>query len=106
LLFEINSDEEFADINFRGDNGEELTGLEAYRYEGSVIAQLRYHENVHYQYRNGLFDETEFRALRELWRNGVFSAKGMVDIWCSRQTGFSAEFAAEVDSLLTIYRCE
>ena len=106
MLLELNADRDFADINFRGDNGEELTDFEAYRYLGAVIAQLRFHENVHYQYRNGLFDEAEYEATRELWRTAVFSTKGMVDVWCDVRVGFSQEFAAEINGLLTTYQCE
>ena len=70
------------------------------------MAQLRYHENVHYQYRNGLYEEAEFSAQRDYWRNNVFHSEGFVEVWCSVRLGFSPEFVAEINALLTTYRCE
>ena len=106
ILLELSNDAEGVNIFTRGNRGENLTEYEFARYELMTIAQLRYHENVHYQYRNGLYDEDEYLAQREAWRNSVFSDKGLVDIFCSIRTGLSPEFVAEIDGLLTTYRCE
>lgn len=105
MLFEITSDREYANINFRGDKGEELTELESYQYLGSMLAQFRLNENVHYQYRNGLYDEFEFAAQKNTWRVR-FADKGIAKLWCAVQAGFSPEFAAEINGLLTTYKCE
>jgi len=106
ILLELSNDAEGVSILTRGNRGEDLTEYELARYRLMTIAQLRYHENVHYQYRNGLYDEDEYLAQREAWRNSVFSDKGLVDIFCSIRTGLSPEFVAEIDGLLTTYRCE
>ena len=53
-----------ADIHTRGNRGEDLTELERARYTLMTIAQFRFHEDVVYQYRNGLFDEDEYQAQR------------------------------------------
>ena len=106
LLYQLSTDPEVADVLYRGDIGGELTPLESRRYLYFVLAQLRYHENAFYQYQNGLYDESEYSAQRTLWRNNVFSRKGTVRIWCQEQAGFSPEFAAEVNSLLTTNQCD
>ncbi len=106
ILLELANDDEDASIYLRGSKGEDLTEVESERFRLFSIAQLRYHENVYYQYRNGLYDDSEYFAQRELWRNEVFNNKGMVDVWCPRRSGFSAEFVAEVGGLLTTYTCD
>ena len=106
ILLELANDDEDASIYLRGSKGEDLTEVESERFRLISIAQLRYHENVYYQYRNGLYDDSEYFAQRELWRNEVFNNKGMVDVWCPRRSGFSAEFVAEVGGLPTTYTCD
>ena len=106
ILLELTSDEERANLLYRGNDGEDLTDYEYRRYANMTIVQLRYHENVHYQYRNGLYDEVEFLAQREQWRNTVFTSEGLVNVFCLIRSGLSPEFVAEIDGLLTTYRCE
>ena len=71
----------------------------------SGFAELRYQENVHYQYRQGLYDENEFAAHRDAW-SFLFKAKGRVDVFCNYRVGLSEEYVAEIDALLTTYRCD
>ncbi len=106
ILFELQNNTEMAEIAFRRNQGEDLSEFESTQYRLRVMAQLRYHENVHYQYRSGLYEEAEFSAQRDYWRNVVFNNEGLVDVWCSVRLGFSPEFVAEINGLLTTYRCE
>ena len=106
LVLTMASDEETSSLLARGEAGEDLTADEATRFRRFVIAQLRYHENVHYQYRIGLYDEGEFLAQRATWKNIVFSQKGNTDIFCSTRQNFSPAFVAEIEGLLTTYTCE
>jgi hypothetical protein len=54
--------------------GESLSGVEQRRRASYMNAWLRYWEDVHYQYRNGLYDEGEFaqqrEAIRDVFANG------------------------------------
>ncbi len=95
-----------ADIHTRGNRGEDLTELERARYTLMTIAQFRFHEDVVYQYRNGLFDEDEYQAQRESWKNTVFQNEGLVEVFCDRRDGLSPWFVAEIESLLTVHKCE
>ncbi len=76
-FYRISTDEGIADISYRGDAGELLTDPERVRYRRLAMAQFSYQENVHYQYRKGLYDEAEFEAQRVRWRHGVYGVKGL-----------------------------
>jgi hypothetical protein len=106
LFLEYSNDTEAASIWRRGRAGEDLTGDEQAVFNLMTYAELRHHENVHYQYRNGLYDETEYLAQREAWRSFVFNNKGLVKIYCSYRFSLSPEFVAAVDDLLTVHTCE
>lgn len=103
ILFELRDD---ADIVARGNRGDSLSEVESVRYQFDTVAQLRYHENVYYQYRSGLYDDAEYAAQREQWRGSVFQNRGLVDIFCRMRPGFSQPFVAEIESLLSVHRCE
>src|SRR5210317_716376 len=49
-----------ADIVVRSNRGEDLTETEKYILFSRAESYFRYFENVHYQYRIGAYDETEF----------------------------------------------
>jgi hypothetical protein len=66
---------------------------------------FRYHENVHYQYRQGLYDESEYFAHREAWRVFFDLSKTAAKNWCDYRELVSPEFRAEIDSLLSENLC-
>ena len=101
----IASDGELASLRRRIDLGEEATEDEKYRYSTLTRALVRYWENVHYQYRAGLYDESEFAAHRIAIRDHFASSKAVVEFWCGSRHAMSQEFAEEIDSLLTTYSC-
>lgn len=105
LLSMIASDGELASIRRRADAGEELTPDESYRYEVLTIATLRYWENVHYQYRQGLYDSIEFEGhLRAIGSYVRYSAH-FPSYWCQIKDRYSPEFADEMDILLGDQAC-
>ena len=85
---------------FTSENFDGLTQLEITRRNRYLQSNLRMWENIHYQYRNGLYDESEFIKEREVWRNAVNG--NMRFIICNSQTSnlFSEEFFSELESLL------
>jgi hypothetical protein len=101
-LFRISTDEQSADLVYRGNNGESLADVEFFRYRWMTNAQTRYHEDVYYQYRVGLYDQSEYAAHREAWRNNVYANRA----FCAYRASLSPEFVAEIEGLLTAYRCE
>src|SRR5262245_13097444 len=49
-------------------DGEELSPDDRFRLDRLNRAYFRHWQNVHYQDRNGLYDETEFAASRAAWK--------------------------------------
>ena len=105
FLSMIASDGELASIRRRADAGEELTVDEAMRCELLTIANVRYMENVHYQYRQGLFDEVEYNRQKEAWRGYVTSSKRFPLFWCKGKHLYSPKFVSEMDGLLAESSC-
>ena len=106
LLLVPSSNEQLSDVMYRAGTGAELSPEELFQFHMRTNALFRYFENVHYQYRVGLYDETEFARQRSAWRASMAASVGMAQYWCRVRTLYSPEFAAEMDSLRTDDPCE
>jgi hypothetical protein len=91
---------QLASVLRRGGAGEELTPDEQFQFRVRTNALLRYWEDVHYQYRQGLFDEPEYSRQKEAWRSSLAASKGAVTYWCEVRLLYSPKFMAELDTLL------
>jgi hypothetical protein len=89
----------------RGGLGEDLTPDEKMQFQQRTNALFRYWEDVHYQYRQGLFAESEFSAQKEAWRGYLAWSKGSVAYWCSVRPLYSPDFSAQLDALLPAHGC-
>jgi len=96
---------QLASVLYRGISGEELTPEELFQFELRTNALLRYWEDVHYQYRVGLYDDSEFERQRKAWKASLLRSRLAVDYWCRVRMLYSPEFAREIDSLLEDDRC-
>jgi hypothetical protein len=105
ILNESAGNNQLASILRRANAGEELTPDEFFQFQERQAAMYRYWENVHYQYRQGLYDESEFSKQRDAWRVYVNQSKAVADEWCGMRDLVSKDFVAEVDSLLTEFAC-
>ena len=105
LLRDVGNNPQLADLIVRAENGDELTPAEVMQYRQRILSMLRYFENVHYQYRQGLYDEDEFSTQKEAWRKVYASSKTTVEIWCDYRMTFSIGFRAEFDNLLDRFQC-
>ncbi len=105
LLLTIGTDEQSAGVFIRGNADMELSEAESGQYFLLVQSAISYFENVHYQYRIGLYNESEFDGQRTAWRR-IFASKGFSDIWCRTRQERSPEFAEEIEGLLTTHKCE
>ena len=94
------SDSQLASVLRRAGLGEPLTPDELFQFRLRSNALLRYWEDVHYQYRRGLYDETEFSRQKAAWRSTLASSVGLVAYWCAVRTLYSPRFAAELNGLL------
>ena len=106
LLAMTANNPQLADLMVRADAGEPLTAAEEFQFNSRTRAMFRYFENVHYQYRVGLYDESEFERQRLAWANYMNGSARAPGVWCSYQHLVSAEFAAELNVLLTSDPCE
>jgi len=100
LMSQVASDPELASILNRAWSGEELSAREVVQFNHRTIAMLRYFENVHYQYRQGLYDESEFATQQEAWRD-FLANRSTVVFWCGYRHTLSAEFRVAFESLMT-----
>jgi hypothetical protein len=105
LLSEAAGNTELASIMHRAFTGDELTPVQALQFLHRQYAMFRYWENVHYQYRMGLYDDSEYAAHFEGWRSYINYAKAIADEWCSFRGVANEEFVSDIDSLMTEYSC-
>jgi hypothetical protein len=96
---------EMANIVMRVMAGEELTPDERFTYMNRNRAWFSIAENTHYQYRQGLFDVSEFEAKRIGWRTYANASPGVAELWCLIRDGYSPEFRVEMDSLFDSLVC-
>ncbi|MDH3421234.1 MAG: hypothetical protein OEQ25_10530 [Gammaproteobacteria bacterium] len=90
---------ELAEIQLRANGGEQLTRLEQERLFLMAQSTFRRWENIHYQYRQGLYSEEEFAGNTRAWR-GALSNRVNRQYWETRRDQFSPDFAAELDRLI------
>ena len=106
LLAMTANNDQLADLMLRADTGEPLTDAEYFQYASRTRAMFRYFENVHYQYRVGLYDDHEFERQKIAWGNYMNGSARVPKIWCEYQHVVSAEFAVELNALLNKDPCD
>jgi hypothetical protein len=97
---------ELASVIRRAGLGERLTDDEQFQFRLRSNALLRYWEDVHYQYRLGLYDEVEYSRQKAAWKATFASSIGFVNYWCEVRTLYSPLFASEIDGLLPPQSCQ
>jgi hypothetical protein len=100
------SNPQLVNVMRRGDAGEELTPDELSQYRRMVVASLRYYENAHYQYLQGLDERPQFERQTQAWKAYEARSPGRKKIWCEMRGAFSEEFVHEWESLVAdLYSC-
>jgi hypothetical protein len=105
LLSQVAADPQLASLVRRADEGKRLTPDEEKQYGHRSAAMFRFFENVNYQYRQGLYDESEYRAHRNAWRVFFDSSATAAKNWCTYREYVSPELRAEIDSLISDSVC-
>ena len=82
ILFQDVNTPEMVDVLLKAESGEPLTRREELLFTRRQSAFWRFRENVHYQYRNGLYDENEYLALRSVWVRSLNSDDAQRVDWC------------------------
>ncbi len=96
----IGSNSQTASLMRRAEAGEELSADEEAQQFYLFTSNKRMWENIHYQYRLGMFEEQEFEAERTAWRFLINKDKSFGNNWCLTRRNYSPEFVAELESLL------
>ena len=91
-----------AGIILRGNAGESLSDEESFQFSLWASSWLRFYENVTYQYRQGLFDEEEWRAQREIMGRRLNTQSGLRMSFCSNREVYSRNMVDIVDELLEV----
>lgn len=99
-FYAVATDPEFAEFLSKALSGQLESEAERLRFNSYAAARLRYWEDVHYQYRLGLYDEAEFLAQKEAWRV-VLRGDSMKEFWSRARSRYSPEFVAEIDELIS-----
>jgi hypothetical protein len=106
LLNSTANNSQLASVVRRGGIGEQLTDDEQFQFRLRSNALLRYWEDVHYQYRLGLYDEVEYSRQKEAWKVTFANSVGLVSYWCEVRPLYSPVFASEIDRLLPPQSCQ
>ncbi len=104
LMSQVANNSELANLVYRADQGQELTPEEMIQFNHRTISMIRYFENVHDQYRLGLYDEAEFETQREAWRN-FYLSPATTAFWCGYRSTVSPSFREEIDGLISTDEC-
>ena len=101
----IAENEQLAAVLAKARDGETLSPGESLQFANRMLAMFRYWENVHYQYRMGLYDEVEFLKQKDAWEDYINVSDAQVGAWCRFSDTFSPEFAQEVDGIINQRSC-
>ena len=99
-LLTVGSSTQMSGVKRRAEAGEELTADEEQQYFLYFVATMRDWENIHYQYRHGMFDEREFSAEKSAWNMVMNNNQAYYfEFWCQTRKNYSPEFATELESV-------
>lgn len=96
----IGSNPQTASLMRRAEAGLELSADEEAQQFYLFSANKRMWENMHYQYRLGMFEESEFDGERTAWGFLINKDRSFGKNWCPTRQNYSPEFVAELESLL------
>ena len=99
------SDAYLSEIAIRANAGDELSAPDALRLAQWYELAFRYWENVHYQYRQGLYDESEFTRHADTMAVVLVRMPGLARYWCGDRLRYSIPFMEFMDGLLESHSC-
>jgi len=80
--------------------GEELTPEELANYNRWILMRMRFVENAHYQYTEGLLDADEWSGYAALISFLVGPNRTASEFWAQASVAYSPRFVQEVDRIL------
>ena len=105
LLSSMSSNKELAELLIRAGQGGELSDAERLMVTTQSESAFRLWQNVHYQGRNGLYDDEEFAKHVDTMRSVLSHSPWLVEYWCNNRRLYPAKFLAEIDGLIPPEAC-
>ncbi len=99
FLPSVVNDREFADALVRAGAGEPLTATEELQINAWYDLVFGYWQNVHYQYRQDLYDESEFSRHTDAISAVLGENPSMYSYWCKERLHHSVPFMEFMDDL-------
>ena len=99
------SDNALADALLRANRGEPLSPAETLQVAMWDELTFRYWENVHYQYRQGLYDESEFSRHQDTMKSVIGRNPRLEKFWCAERHLYSEPFMHFIDEMLIALSC-
>jgi hypothetical protein len=106
LLLSTAESQELADIVVRANNGESLTPAEQLRVGLRSESTFRLWQNVHFQGRNGTYDEEEFRKHLDTMEQVLQGSRAFVDYWCRNSQIYPVQFQDEINKRIPSGACD
>ena len=105
LLLSIAENRELAEIVVRANNGEELSPMEQLRNVLRSESTFRLWQNVHFQGRNGTYDEEEFRKHLDTMEHVLKDNLSLVEYWCTNGQIYPMAFQGQINKLIPKGSC-
>jgi len=99
-LTQFSSREDVRQATHKANQGERLTWEEEQLVHSWATNTLRFWENMHYQYRQDLYEEQEFQANLADWRERLNGQSALRGEFCSNREQLSAAFFEAAEALL------
>ena len=102
----IATNRELVEVIHRAGQGEQLDGVDTTQNFIRLLAYFRIQENIHYQFRQGLFDLDEYESIRHARQGFVGVSPDTAKAWCRVRLGTSVEFREDMDQSFVDLDCE
>ena len=105
LLSSMSGNKELVELLMKAGQGEELSDVEQYMVVVHSESTFRLWQNVHYQGRNGLYDDEEFSKHIDTMRSVISHSPWLVEYWCINHVLYPSKYVAEIDGLIPSESC-
>jgi hypothetical protein len=106
LLGSMSSNRDLAELLIKAGKGEELSDAERLMVVVQSESAFRLWQNVHYQGRNGLYEEEEFEKHIDTMRSVLSHSPWLIEYWCNSRQLYPSKFVAEIDGLVPAESCQ
>ena len=91
---------ELQEFTSRANSGEKLPASDAALLGSAIEGALRYWENSHYQYRQGLYDDVEFQRHLRTMEFVISQNSSWIRYFCGRTELYAEPFVREIERMI------